>query len=141
MSASDNLETDVLAYFFKGTAPSYAAQSDFYLSLHTADPTDSGNQSSNETAYTSYARATVTRATGFSVTVSAGVTWAFNVATVTFAAATGGPSTITHFGVGTSSTAAASGTLLFSGALNASLIVNAGITPQFNPDQLRIILD
>ena len=35
-----------------------------YVSLHTADPTASGNQSSSEANYTGYARVAVARTTG-----------------------------------------------------------------------------
>lgn len=61
---------------------------------------------------------------------------ATNASAVTFPAATGGSNTATHFGVGTDSSGA--GTLLFSSALDSSLAISSGITPQFAQDQLTI---
>lgn len=98
----------------------------FFISLHTADPGETGDQTTNEANYTSYARVAVARTSGgFSVTADT----ASNAAAVTFPACTGGSSTCTHFGIGTASTAA--GHLVASGALTASLAVTNGITPSF----------
>lgn len=136
MSASDGMETNILKLIFQnlayaligdagGLQPSATAGS-FYVSLHTADPTDSGNQTSSEATYTSYARVAVARsAGGFTVAAEN----CSNAAAVTFPAATGGSDTVTHFGIGTDSSGA--GNLLFSGALDASLAVSNGITPEF----------
>lgn len=38
--------------------------SNLYVSLHTSSPTAAGTQTSNEAAYTSYARVAVTRTSG-----------------------------------------------------------------------------
>lgn len=70
-----------------------------YLSLHTADPTDGGSQTSSEVAYTNYARISVVRsAAGWAV---AGDT-ASNVADLDWptAGASGG-AIATHVGIGT----------------------------------------
>jgi hypothetical protein len=97
-----------------------------YVSLHTADPTAAGNQTSSEAAYTSYARVAVARTTGgWSIsgqTIS-------NVAAVNFPAATGGSETETFVGIGTASSG--TGALLWAGPLTASLAVSNGITPSF----------
>jgi hypothetical protein len=98
----------------------------FYISLHTADPGETGNQSTNETAYTNYQRISVARSSaGFTVTNDT-VT---NAATVTFAQCGATGATLTHFGIGSDSSGA--GNLFFSGSLSSSLIVNNGITPSF----------
>lgn len=103
-----------------------------FASLHTADPS-SGNQSTSESAYTSYARVGVTRAGGgWSSTVGV-VT---NVAAITFPACTGGSSTVTHVGLGTLTSTA--GVLFVGGALTGSLAVSNGITPQFAISGLSI---
>jgi hypothetical protein len=97
-----------------------------YISLHTADPAEAGDQTTNEATYTSYARVAVARsAAGWTITTGT----ADNDASITFPQATGGSNTITHFGVGTDSSGA--GKLLYKGALTASLAVSNGITPQF----------
>lgn len=98
----------------------------FFISLHTADPGETGDQTTSEAAYTSYARVAVARSSG-GFTVAADT--ASNAAAVTFPACTGGSATCTHFGIGTASTAA--GHLVASGALTASLAVTNGITPSF----------
>lgn len=96
-----------------------------YLSLHTADPGEAGDQTTSEATYGAYARVAVARTSG-GWTVAANV--ASNAALVTWPAATSGTNTITHFGIGTAASAA--GSLLFKGALGASLAVSTGITPE-----------
>lgn len=135
MSASNNGETDILSLIFKSGGNAWSADANFHISLHTADPGESGDQTTSEATYTSYARVAVSRTTGFSVSANV----AFNPATISFPAATGGSNTITHFGIGTSASGA--GRLLFSGALTSSLAVSSGITPQFGIDQLRVTCD
>lgn len=143
MSKSNAFETDFLELIFNGTAIADLAEDDssspataLYVSLHTADPGEAGDQTTNEAAYTSYARVGVARtAGGWSVsgnTVS-------NVSAVTFPAATGGSETITHFGIGTGASGA--GYLIMSGALTASLAVSSGITPEFAAGQITATED
>lgn len=97
-----------------------------YFSLHTADPTAAGNQSSSEVTYTSYARVSVARTTsGFPTTTTETISPA---AAVTFPAGTGGSGTATFFGVGTA--ASGTGNLLYSGAITPSIVTGNGITPQ-----------
>ncbi len=107
-----------------GLLPSAAAGS-LYLSLHTADPTEEGNQTSSEIAYTSYARAAVARTSGGFTRTGSTVNL---TATVSFPAGTGGSGTATHFGVGTSSSGA--GKLLYAGAITVPIVCGNTITPQ-----------
>lgn len=113
MSKSDTWESDLLKLVFNNTTAAgigdstglvgSGAAGSLYLSLHTADPTEGGNQTSSEATYTNYTRIATARTTGaWSVSGSA-PTQAANVAQVNFPqAATGSPSnTITHVGVGT----------------------------------------
>lgn len=136
MSKSNDHETDYLLLIYNNTAianigdasgiqPSAAAGS-LFVSLHTADPGETGNQSTNEATYTSYAREAVVRSgAGWTITGNN----ASNTALITFAQATGGSETITFFGIGYE---LAGGTkLIGSGALTASLAVSNGITPEF----------
>ena len=106
-----------------GLQPSATAGS-LYISLHTADPGETGDQTTNECNYTSYARVAVARSAG-GWTVSGNN--AANTAAIDWPACTGGTNTATHFGIGTAASGA--GNLLFSGVLGTSLAISAGITP------------
>lgn len=143
MSATNAFETDLLELIFNATAITSLADdaasspaTSLYISLHTADPGETGTQETNEATYTSYARVAVTRdSSGFTVSGNT----ASNTAVILFPACTGGSNTITHFGIGLSSTGA--GTLLFKGALTAPLAVSSGISPIFPAGDLDITAD
>ena len=96
-----------------------------YVSLHTASPGVGANQTTNEAAYTSYARVAVVRTSG-GWTISGGV--ASPVATVVFPAATGGSETETHFGLGSASSGA--GVLYYFGTITPNIIVANAVTPE-----------
>ena len=97
---------------------------DFYLSLHTSDPGEAGDQTTNETSYTSYARVAVARSgSGFTVSTNSVVL----AANADFPACTGGSATITHFGLGTASSGA--GVLLYKGAITPNISISTGVTP------------
>jgi len=146
MSKSNALENELLLHLLQnadialigdatGVRGSSTAGS-LYVSLHTADPGEAGDQTTSEATYTSYARVAVVRsAGGWTVSTNTGT----NAALVTFPAATAGTNTVTYFAVGTSISGA--GKLLFSGALTASLAVSAGITPVFAIGALSISED
>jgi hypothetical protein len=88
---------------------------------------EAGNQTTNETNYTSYARVAVARsASGFTISNNA-VSLAANA---DFPACTGGSATITHFAIGTASTG--TGKVLYKGALSPSISVSSGVTPRIN---------
>jgi hypothetical protein len=96
-----------------------------FCSLHTADPGETGTQSTSEAAYTSYARVAVSRS-GAGWTVASGS--ASNAAAINWPACTGGTSSVTHWAIGTD--ASGTGKLLYKGALTTSpLSVSTGITP------------
>lgn len=116
-----------------------AGNGDMFVSLHTADPTETGDQTSSEATYTSYARIPVDRdGSAWNVT-TADPANVDNVAAITFPEATGGPETITHFGVGFSLTG--TGELYFFGALTSSLAVSTNVQPEFAIGELNITLD
>ena len=100
-----------------------ATEGSLYLSLHTGDPR-AGNQTTNEAAYTSYARVAVDRNSG-EWTVSGNN--ASNAIEVQWPLATGGSETETHWGIGTASSGA--GNLIFSGSLDTSRAVSSGVQP------------
>jgi hypothetical protein len=133
MSKSNVLETQILEKLFNNTALPWDAVTTLYISLHSADPGEAGNQSTNEVAYTSYARVGIARTSG-GFTVSGNQ--AVNTALAQFPQCTGSSATATHFGVGTA--ASGTGTLLYKGALTASLSISTGIQPQANPGGLVV---
>jgi hypothetical protein len=146
MSKGNTFENDLLLLIFNNTDAALigdatglrgsSSAGSLYLSLHTADPGEGGNQTTSEAAYTSYARVAVARSgSGWTVTGNA-VT---NAALVQFPTATGGSETITHFAVGTASTS--TGKILYKGALSASLAVSSSIQPQFSAGELDITED
>lgn len=105
------------------------AAGQLFLSLHTADPGEGGNQSTSEATYTSYARVGVNRASGaggFSITGNAMAL----VSNMSFPAGTGGGGTATHWGLGTSASGA--GKLLYKGTLTPNIVMGNGITPIIN---------
>lgn len=110
-----------------------ATAGSFYISLHTGDPGETGDQTTSECAYTSYARVAVARSgAGWTVTNDT----VENAAAVTFPQATGGSETATHFGIGSDSTG--TGNLWVKGALNSSLAISSGITPEFAAGALDV---
>lgn len=143
MSKGNTFENDFLLLIFNGTAIADLAENDttspatnLYVSLHTGDVGETGNQTTSEATYTSYARVAVARTSGGWTVSTNTVT---NAATISFPAATGGSNTITHFAVGTASSG--TGKVLYKGALSASLAVSSGITPQFAAGELDISED
>jgi hypothetical protein len=140
MSKGNTFENDVVKLIFNATAIANIADNassspltSLYLALHTADPGEAGDQTTNEATYTSYARVAVTRNSG-GWTVSGNS--ATNTALVQFPQCTGGTNTITHVSIGTLPTGA--GQILYSGALNSPLAVSNLITPQFPAAALQV---
>lgn len=136
MSKGNTTENDLLAYIFNATAISWDGNANLFVSLHTADPGEGGNQTTNEATYTSYARVTVARTSG-GWTVSGNT--AQNTALVQFPQCTGGSNTITHVAVGTA--VSGTGQILYSGALTSPLSVSSGIQPQFAAGALSLTED
>lgn len=112
-----------------------------YVSLHTASPTDTGGQTSNETSYTNYARVGVARTAGGWLVSGTSPTIAVNASAIAFPkAGSGGSQTVTHFGVGTDASGS-SGHLIYWSALDASLVVGVGVVPTFPAFTLTISRD
>lgn len=146
MSKSNSFENSLLQLLFNNVdianigdaagLQNSAAAGSLYLALHTADPGEAGDQTTNECAYTSYARVAVARTVG-------GWTVATNTATNTalaqFPECTGGSETITHVSIGVASAGAS--VILYSGALTASRSVSSGIQPQFAATALVVTED
>lgn len=146
MSATNAFETDLLEHYFNNTdhpnigdaagLQNSAAAGSFYISLHTGDPGETGNQTTSEATYGDYARVAVARS-GAGWTISGNNV--SNAAAVSFPPAVSGTNTITHFGIGSDSSGA--GNLFFKGALSASLAVSTGITPSFAIGELDVTAD
>jgi hypothetical protein len=121
----------LLALIFNGTTYATIAQNvssgaltNLYASLHTADPTSSGTQSSNEVAYTSYARVAVARTTGgFTVTGNS----VSPAASILFPSCTGGTATATNWAIGVASSGATQ--LLYTGPISPSITISSGVVP------------
>jgi hypothetical protein len=130
MSKGDTFENDLLKLIFNATAIANIAASspltNLYVSLHTADPGDAGNQTTSEAAYTGYARVAVARTTGGWTVTGNSVS---PVADITFGTWTAGATTaLTHGAVGTA--ASGTGKILYKAALSASITPGAGVTPK-----------
>ena len=144
MSATNTTENKVAALVFNGTTWANIADNtasspltSLYISLHTADPGETGSQNTSEAAYTGYARVAVTRDSGgFTVSGNA----ATNAAQLNFGLCTASPgSDITYVGVGHSSSGA--GTLIGSLQLSSPVVMAVGATPIFPIGNLSFQVD
>ena len=137
MSKSNAWETDLLNLLFNNTNAALIGDAtglrgsttagSLYLSLHTADPGEAGDQTTSEVTYTSYARVAVARTSGgFTVSGNA-VSLAGNA---TFPAGSGGSATAAFWGLGTA--ASGTGKLLYKGAIRPTIATGNGVTPILN---------
>lgn len=149
MAGATNLfENDLLALILTNVAlpnmgdtaglqPAAAAGS-LYISAHTGSLLDTHtDQTQFEAAYTGYARVGVARSAA-EWTVTAGV--GDNDNAITFPASSSGPESLVDFGIGFSGSLVA-GSLQMFGTLDAPLVVNNLITPEFAAGQLDITID
>jgi hypothetical protein len=118
------LNTDWANIGDAGGLQNSAAAGSFYIALHTSDPGEAGDQTTNEISYTGFSRS--------GSTIS-------NVATVQFGECTAGSGTAGYFSIGTAPSGA--GQIVLSGSLTASRAISAGITPLFNAGQLTATVD
>lgn len=136
MSLTNAAETAILQLLFENTnwanigdatgLRGSSTAGSWYVSLHTADPGETGDQTTNEISYTGYARVAVARsAAGW--TVSGGsVTPDANIDFGAMTAGAGG--TVTNFGIGTDASGA--GNLIFKGTVTPNIVVTTGVTPR-----------
>jgi len=127
----DTMEADILKLIFQAVTIADLAENDttspatnITVALHTADPGDSGTQSTNETAYTGYSRVNVARTTGG---------WAITgnsispVANIDFGECTASPGgALTHWSVGTG----VSNKMIGSGTLSPNITMSTGVVPR-----------
>lgn len=132
MSKGNTFENDFLKLIFQATAIANIADNassspltNLYVSLHTDDPGEAGNQTTNEADYTSYERVAVARSEeGWTITENS----VSPAADIEFPACTGGSNTITHFAVGTASSGP--GKILYKGTVSPTIAVTSGVTPK-----------
>lgn len=138
-NASNSMEQHIAQLYFEnsnmanvGDATGLRGSStagSLYISLHTADPGEAGDQTTSEISYTGYARVAVARSTAGWTVATDGSGTVQNDAAITFGERTNaGSATATHVGVGRSSTG--TGTLDFSMALSPNIVVGQNVTPQ-----------
>ena len=132
MPKSDAFRNDWLKLIFQATAIANIADNaatspltNLFVSGHTADPGLGGTQTTNEIAYTSYARATVARTAGGWTVTANSVSPAANI---DFAAGTGGSGTMTHAAIGVAVSGASK--ILYSGTVTPNIVCGSGITPR-----------
>lgn len=132
MSFSNSAESSILKLIFNATLWANVAINatsspitNIFVSLHTADPGEAGDQTTSEITYTSYGRATVARTTGGWTETTGSIS---PVANIDFAAGTGGSGTATYFGVGTLVSTA--GVLIMSGTISPNIVCGNGVTPR-----------
>jgi len=147
MSATDDFENKILLLLFNNTTLANigdgtglvgsSGAGSTQLSLHTSALTDASTLlTSNEVAYTGYARPTQARSSG-GWTVSGNN--ASNAALVQFGEmSAGGPDTVVHLGMGLIATG---DVLRIHADLDADLVINNGVNPQFAIGALDITLD
>jgi len=138
MSISDSTEANLLNLIFRGTAwatfadnaTAGAPETTISFALHTASPGDAGTMATSEANYTSYARATVNRGTGFNAATGS-PSACFLAANLDFATSTGSGTTMTDFSTGHSGAAASAQPILWTGGISPSIAVGAsGIIPR-----------
>ena len=140
MSASNSLETSVLNAYLNNIADddllAAGAAGFLYLALHTADPGETGVQTTSEAGYTGYARVAIARSSGSPAWTVTGDT-AVNAGQVTWPTAIGGSATCTHWSVGKALSGGSR--ILFKGALTSSIAVTNNVTPVAAPGALSIV--
>lgn len=131
MSKTNTFENDILKLIFQAVAIAGLADNaasspvtNLSVALHTADPGEAGDQTTNEVSYTGYARVNVIRdATGWTVTGNS----VSPAADIVYPPSTGGTGgVVTHLSVGTG----VSNKALYSGTVTPNITVASGVTPK-----------
>lgn len=137
---SDFLENKLIDHIFRATA--YTAPTTIWVSLHTANPTDTGG-SEVTTVSTGYARASLAASVSNWSSTNGATTGASsgtggstsNKAAITFGTPTATWGTVTHFALWDASSA---GNMLVYGALTVSKTINQGDTVSFASDAITV---
>jgi hypothetical protein len=133
VSKGNTFENDLVKLIFQATAIANIADNaasspltNLYVSLHTGDPGEAGDQTTSETAYTGYSRVAVARSdSGWTVTNNS----VSPAANIDFGACSAEPgAAVTHCGVGTAASGA--GKLLYKGTVTPNITIAVGVTPR-----------
>jgi hypothetical protein len=132
MSKSNTFENDLLKLIYQAVAIANIADNaaaspltNLFVALHTADPGEAGDQTTNEAAYTGYARIPVARTSGGWAVTGASVS---PVADIVFGACTASPGgNLTHASVGVAVSGATK--ILHSGTLTPNIAMAVGVIP------------
>lgn len=132
MSFSDAAENAIMLLLFNATAWANIADNaatspntNIAVSLHTADPGETGTLATSEAAYTGYARVNVARNnTGWVVAANS----VSPVANIDFPAGTGGTGTISFFSAG--KTGGGTAAIHMSGTVTPNIVSGNGVTPR-----------
>lgn len=133
MSKGNTFENDILKLILNATAIANIADNaatapltDLYVSLHTADPGEAGDQTTSETAYTGYARKAVARTAAGWIVTGNSVSPAANI---DFGECTALPgAAITHAAIGTAATG--TGKILYKGLLSSPIAMAVSVIPR-----------
>ena len=133
MSKSNAFEEDLLKLIFNGVPipnladnASSAPATHLYLSLHTADPGESGAQSTSEVNYTGYARVPVERTPSGWVITGNSVSPVQAIEFGEMTAGNNGTAVYAAVGVAQSGT----GKILYRGALTPAVNYSIGVVPR-----------
>jgi hypothetical protein len=130
-SKSNVFENDVLKLVFNATPIPDLADNDatspctnLSVALHTADPGETGDQTTSEIAYTGYGRVNVPRTTGGWTVTGNSVSPVANIDFGVMTAGAGG--TVMYFSVGTG----AANKMLYRGTVTPNINVVNGVLPR-----------
>jgi hypothetical protein len=131
-SKGNTFENDWLKLIFNATAIANIADNasssplvNLFVALHTADPGEAGDQTTNECAYGSYARVTIARTSGGWTVTNNSVS---PVANIDFPSASSGTETATHWSVGVAVSGASK--ILYSGTITPNISITSGVIPR-----------
>ena len=133
MPKNNTFVNDLLKLLFNGTPIANIADNaatspltNLFIALHTADPSATGDQTTSEATYTSYARVSVARTTGGWTASSAQST--SPVANIDFPAGIGGSGTVTYASIGVATSGASK--ILYRGTVTPNIVTGNGVTPR-----------
>jgi hypothetical protein len=129
---------DLLNYILRNTAPSWGAAGTLYVSLHNGAVGSGGDQTTNEIAYTGYARVAITRSSSGEFTAASGAT-TDNDNQISFGNPTAGtfPITVTHLAIGENASGA--GTAILTSALASPIVINLNVQPNIAIGALDVL--
>lgn len=134
MSVSNAFEAALLDLIFLNTdiplvARGLVSAGSYYIALHTADPGEAGDQTTNEIAYTNYTRVAVPKNGTYFVRSGSAPTQISNVLAISFPTCGVTGATATHWSIGVAASGASM--TMWYGALNAPLVISNGLAPVF----------